>query len=81
MAPISQDFPKFWNLRNGPALELGFGNGLRKCDVRWTGTGTVFLPKSDSLSDDTTQPRLDGVLQVKKRSANPAEWTVEPPLA
>ena len=33
MAPIGQNLPKFWDLRNGSALELGFGDGLRKGDV------------------------------------------------
>ena len=53
MAPLSQDFPKFWDLRNSPALELGFCDRLRKGDVAF---GDGLPLELSSLRNPATSP-------------------------
>ena len=50
---IEPGLPEVWDLRNGSALELGFGDGLRKGDVTF---GDGLPLELSSLRNPATSP-------------------------
>ena len=86
MTPISQNLPKFWDLRNGPALELGFGTyfalnviGDSMIDIGINdGDIAVIREKSEAKTGDIVVALInDSEATLKKLKKEPGKIILE----